>query len=170
MDQEVIQQVTQSLQLNTREMEESLPGWRPYWDSRASENSWSIGEILEHIILIESAVIKLLATPSETYHDNLERIGLHKMRQYLVAARAMAKVNAPDPFHPKGHMLADDFQQVFFNSREKLIESLENGALVLDNRMYKHPFLGNMTVADWMYSLVAHAERHREQIREIITG
>ena len=40
--------------------------------------------------------------------------------------------------------------------------------LVIDNRVHKHPSLGEMTVSDWLWFMIRHTERHLEQVKEVI--
>jgi hypothetical protein len=37
---------------------------------------------------------------------------------------------------------------------------------VIDNRMFPHPYLGNLTMVDWCYFIISHADRHCLQIQD----
>lgn len=160
--------IEEMLQEHTSTFLSQIPEWSPWWNKQNTTESWTVGEVAEHIMLVESGVIKLLQTPSERKHDSLERFGLPKMRQYLVQGRQMAKVKAPEPYLPKRSMDPEAFSIAFGKQRSFLLNALQTDKIVIDNRLYKHPFLGDLTVADWLYSIITHAERHEEQIKEIL--
>lgn len=133
-----------------------------------SFNSWSILQVLEHILITERYVFQLLFTPTERRAAERELKGGEKLERLLVDMRGR-KVKAPDMLEPKGD-IADlaAFNSEFLKGRSDLVAALENGEIVVDERMHAHPVLGDMTVSDWLHFLISHARRHMEQVRDII--
>jgi hypothetical protein len=133
-----------------------------------SFNSWSVLQVLEHLLITEKYVCDLLRLPGEKLAQGLELKGGEKLERILVDLRGR-KVKAPDMLEPRGDI--DDlrtFTASFLQNREGLVRALEGGEIVVDERVHAHPMLGDMTVSDWLHFLVSHARRHMEQIRDII--
>jgi hypothetical protein len=132
------------------------------------EDKWSVLENLEHILLVEEICIKMLASPSVLIHEKTERIG-KEMLQRLIIDRREKKISAPEVLHPKGSITSiQKFKEVFIQQRKQLQTQIQQNQLIIDNRMYKHPFLGEMTVVDWLYFIPIHTNRHLIQIQELV--
>lgn len=131
---------------------------------------WSVLEVLEHIFITDKVIYKKINSPQGGTHTEEEILGNGKLQHILVNKRD-TKITAPDTLQPKG-VLQDTagFEQLFTTHRDQLKEEISNGTLTIDNRIYKHPFLGDMTVADWLYFVVYHAQRHLDQVKEILNS
>jgi uncharacterized damage-inducible protein DinB len=135
-----------------------------------SFNSWSILQVLEHLLITEKYVIDLLSKPGEKLADKHEIKGSEKLHRLLVDMRAR-KVKAPDMLEPKDKIVdLGDFNTQFLKLRTSLAEKLEDGSIVVDQRVHSHPTLGEMTVSDWLHFLISHSRRHMEQIRDVLTA
>jgi hypothetical protein len=131
------------------------------------DDRWSILEILEHITITDRVVISLLQRPSEEVHIEEEIYGKQKLERILVRLREK-KIISPEGLRPKGVLKSvPEFENLFVPNRNTLKSMLQNGSIVIDNRIYLHPFLGNMTVSDWLYFVIHHTERHTKQIEDI---
>lgn len=129
---------------------------------------WSILQVLEHIYLTDTLVISLLSKPSEVSHHSDEIMGAGKM-EHLVVKKRHIKVQAPEILRPSGIFVdAESFETRFLAQREWLTDSLADNSLVPDNRVIKHPFLGDLTAKDWLWFMIFHTERHMCQIGEMI--
>ena len=127
--------------------------------------AWSVMEILEHILLTERVVISLISRPSERLHTSEALFGKEKMFHLLVTRRDK-KIEAPVGLHPKGNLTTSvDFEKQFVTQRNLLKQHLLDGTIVIDSKMHKHPFLGDMPIADWLYMIIHHSLRHAEQIK-----
>ncbi len=131
-------------------------------------NGWSIYEILEHIYLTDKIIFSLISTPSENKSDTNEIIGTIELENVLIGKK-YHKVKSPEILNPKG-VIHDiqDFKNIFSKQRESLKVNLESGKIKVDNRIFKHPFLGEMTVEDWLNFVIFHTKRHIKQIEEKI--
>ena len=127
-------------------------------------DSWSVLEILEHIYLTDKIIFTLISTPTDHLWEGREIIGIENLEK-LVIGKNIQKVAAPEVVYPKGSIQSiDAFKSVFLVQREQLQTNLESGKIIVDNRIFKHPYLGKMTIEDWLNLMVFHTSRHIQQI------
>lgn len=132
------------------------------------EGKWSIIDILEHIYLTDKLIRHIAARPSEQVHEGENVLGNKKIRHLLVGG-SDRKAEAPNILHPKGNIQdLDTIKEMIKTERNLLKESIVNQQITIDNRLHKHPLLGNMTISDWLYFIIHHSERHLSQIKTII--
>ncbi len=136
---------------------------------KVNPHMWSIHECVEHIVITEIAVYRILmqhdtgnvGTSSET-----ERIGKAKM-ELLLSDRSV-KTEAPDDVKPVGRFSSlDELRDKFISNRKRISDELKNNRIVFDSRIIVHPVLGEMTKKDWLHFMIHHCERHGKQIEEI---
>ena len=129
---------------------------------------WSAMQILEHICMAETSIGNIMLRPSDQISEQVELMGIEKVHKMVVEERSK-KVNAPERMIPKGEITTvAEFEKIFTAQRNALKQDILNGTKIIDNRVFKHPALGEMTITDWMYFSLKHTERHLEQIRENI--
>jgi hypothetical protein len=132
-----------------------------------AEHEWSIADILEHVIIVEKSVM-LTACRLKERNSNAKNYGQDKLQRILIGLRNKPII-APSNMQPKS----------IFNSKTEVIEAftkqrntfedwLITGKIIVDDRTYEHPFLGVMTIEDWMYFIIQHADRHKLQILDRI--
>lgn len=133
-----------------------------------SKGKWSVIEQLEHIVLTDKVVSLLLTRTSDSVAENDTIFGQERLEKIIVTLRAR-KVQAPDFLHPKGSITTfEAFKLQFTSQRDALKKMVEDGSLPLNNAIHKHPYLGEMTVIDWLHFIPLHAQRHFEQIKDIL--
>ena len=131
--------------------------------------SWSISEILEHLLITDRVVYEILSRPSSNMNPSAEIIGNEKMKKLMVDQRTQRRVVSPETFKPKGEMTdLNTFEKTFLVQRERLKNDLTTGKIVVDNRINRHPFLNEMTITDWLNFTVHHSQRHVDQIKDIL--
>jgi uncharacterized damage-inducible protein DinB len=163
-----IEHYTTELRNNTENILSALSRLTPIQQSAKPADGWSVLEILEHIYLTEKSIIRLLKSPPEGLHDGDEKIGRQQLKKLLIEKRQI-KVEAPEFTLPKGILAnVDAFETAFADQRARLIQSLEEGTLVVDSRLYLHPYLGKITVSDWLYLIIYHSERHLGQLQATV--
>jgi hypothetical protein len=130
------------------------------------ENEWRILEIIEHIYRADRTFIQVISQKAEKHHDTEELRGSEKIERLLVGMRSR-KVKAPDFLEPKGKFKSvSEFEEVFLRQRNSLKTYLESGTISDFTALFPHPFLGELTVTDWLYVVLHHTSRHREQIKD----
>ncbi|RYY97012.1 MAG: DinB family protein [Chitinophagaceae bacterium] len=131
-----------------------------------AEGRWSPLQELEHICLTEALVRKVLRHPSDKRAGVPELFGNQRLEKLVVAGRK-SPIEAPEYLHPKGRLAtAADFGHCFRAQRAELKEDLGSGRILPDDRTHPHPVLGELTIADWLYFLVQHTQRHLVSLRE----
>ena len=135
-----------------------------------NDNQWNILEIIEHIYLTDRVIYIIISGASETRNSSLEIIGDENLQKILVT-NWKEKIKSPDILIPKGEMTnIMTLVNLFVNQRELLKEAVSKGKIIIDNRIFVHPFLGKMTVIDWVNFAIHHTQRHIQQIEGIING
>lgn len=132
------------------------------------DGQWSVLDIIEHLCRTDKVIFTLIAKPSDTIHADSEIIGNDKLQKFLVEQRSR-KITSPDMLQPKGEI--KDLQallELFRQQRDTLKNDLLQHILVIDNRVHHHPFLGAMTIADWLNFTTHHTRRHLQQIRDMV--
>jgi hypothetical protein len=158
------------LQLNTVEVLTFVKGIPSADFNKQTLGKWNILQILEHVYITEKLVGRLLSQPSSHTSKTPEILGDDKLKRAVVDLRNR-KVQAPELFHPKGKFKTiEDFEKLFSENRTELIAALGSGKIVVDGRIQKHPYLGEMTITDWLYFMPHHTQRHLEQIKDIIAA
>ncbi|MCK6605154.1 MAG: DinB family protein [Ignavibacteriaceae bacterium] len=130
---------------------------------------WSIADNLEHIILLERIVFVVLQRPQTNKSGETELYGYGKLEKILIEGRTVNKVAAPDNVQPKGkYKNISEAKDAFVVQREKLKQLIREGRLPELNSIVPHPYLGEMTVADWLNLVPLHSLRHLDQMRELL--
>jgi hypothetical protein len=132
------------------------------------EDKWSILGIMEHILLTERLILTFLMKRPDRVAETDEIVGYEKLNKLIVQFRAR-KIKAPEMLHPKGDIgSAAEFGEKFLKQRELLKNCIATGRIVIDNGIHKHPFLGEMTIRDWLNFIPLHARRHLDQAAELL--
>jgi len=126
---------------------------------------WSIHECMEHIVITEIAVYRILMqhTPPVAPSAATEKIGKKKIEE--VMSDRSTRVESPDDVKPIGRFSSMvELRDKFIDNRQRIKEELMSGSIVFDSRLIVHPMLGEMTKKDWLNFLIHHCERHCRQI------
>lgn len=136
------------------------------WHFKPAPESWSVLEILEHLVLIEArvhAIIRNLASAPEA------EAGARQVEQDEVilsqVPQRTTRVKAPEPVSPANRWSPSEALQQFLANREQTIECL--GAPLLRGRVRPHPIFGPWDGYQWLLATAAHTSRHTDQIREL---
>jgi len=140
------------------------------WKTCPGDGCWSAGELVCHVIQVESAIIKnagrVLRHPPKP-RPLLKRF---HVPMALVESRLIPR-KTPIPLDPglvceKDKMLAQ-LREVRRQTRVFIAESAG-----IDLRKYHmpHPFLGTFNLREWFQVIAAHQIRHTKQMREISTA
>ena len=159
-----------------REIETSTPALIEVLDNLSEEQSkfkinsmvWSIHECMEHIVISEIGVYRILMTHNEEapQHENPEKLGKEKIAKIL--GNRTVKSESPENVRPIGRFSnLDELKAKFHSNRQRICDGLRNNEFVFDNQLFKHPVLGELTKKDWLNFLIHHARRHLKQIEEI---
>lgn len=136
---------------------------------KASTDSWSILECVEHICLVNGNVSKILQTPPPSSHENkLSEIHSEGKINHLLVTKRDTKRSAPSFVVPKGiFKTATEAKQVIENDTKRILATLETVDISKETHTVPHPALGEMTKTDWVHFLISHTKRHLFQIEDI---
>lgn len=133
-----------------------------------NDNQWNILEVIEHVFLTDRVIYTIISSVSEARNFSPEIIGDENLQKILVT-NWKETIKSPDILMPKGEITnVATLISLLVNQRELWKEDVSKGKIIIDNRIYVHPFLGKMTVIDWANFAIHHTQRHIQQIEGII--
>lgn len=133
-----------------------------------NDKQWNILEIIEHIYLTDRVIYTIISSSTETRNSSREIIGDENLQKILVT-NWKEKINSPDILKPKGEITnMATLVNLLVNQRELWKDDVLKDKIIIDNRIFVHPFLGKMTVIDWVNFAIHHTQRHIQQIEGII--
>ena len=136
---------------------------------KSDDSSWSVCEIIEHMISVERGIAVLLKNNEGAIITDSSYYGKDKIES--INQNMEARYKAPSPLNPKGRI----------NNVEKGIGMLREvrtglkGAIDSDKIQWNiepvpHPLIGKMTKQDWLSFMTSHFERHLVQIERTIAS
>ncbi|MBK8388725.1 MAG: DinB family protein [Saprospiraceae bacterium] len=166
MDLQVYQKL---LEANTNQLLQLTANTSGFERKVSEDESWNVTQILEHCLILESRVHKILLKANGKFAETPEIFGLEKQRKYAATA-PLKKVKSPEFALPDGsHGTKEEILQKIKINRENLMAAIENGEIIIDFRTALHPFFGEITMSDWLHLLITHTERHMIQLQEILS-
>ena len=135
---------------------------------RPAENEWSVAEVIEHLCLVEGAVmkgikIKLAQAPVRVSF-------LKKFFPMRIVSLRMKRLQAPKYVQPASDLPPmDELMKKFDAVRATTKEICSNeGPERLSQVCLKHPYFGDMDGAAAVSMVAFHEQRHLKQIRETL--
>jgi hypothetical protein len=151
-----------------RELVEGLT--KEQWDFRETPERWSIAEIIEHVIAVETrisrAIQKLIEQPAPE-GERPDTEGKDKLLMTRALDRSV-KLTAPEPVRPSGKF-ADraELMAEFGATRARTLQFTAETQGDLRNRFIPHMAFGTLDCYQWLLLLGKHGYRHAAQIEEI---
>lgn len=145
------------------------------WKRKPAAGGWSVGEVVAHLIQVETAVldagVKRLAQPPRTLKSGwLPRSVWPPI--WLIPYRGL-KRQTPIPMDAALVASKTEMLETLAQRRQETLcflrETLQPGRC-LDGYFWNHPFFGSLTLLEWCRVLAYHETRHRKQIREIVSS
>ena len=141
-------------------------------NERPAPDRWSVAEVLEHLAIVEKAVLKVcsrqLAAARE--HGVAPETEVTSIRQTLPPERVASRERplvAPDAVAPKGMDAAAAWSEVEA-TRARFVEFVKScDGLALSGISFPHPAMGTLNMYQWLLFCAGHHARHAAQIREI---
>ena len=145
------------------------------WVFKPAPDRWSIAETLEHIVLIEQAILANVRAvgdaplapqewePSQIDDFILNRIP--KRTRFADRPKGPAKYGAAPELCPIGRWTTAQAVALFLEKREQTLQCLTPG--LLRGRVIPHPALGPWDGFQWLLAAGSHCSRHTAQIREV---
>jgi len=141
-------------------------------NKRPSPSRWSVAEVLEHLIRLETGLTKLLTLrgqqppPPDTPAPD-ESTRMSPRIAGLVRDRSK-HLEAPERVLPAGALTADEAVPHLLKAREGMLAAFASANdAALDTITHPHPYFGPLTIRSWVALATDHEARHAEQISEI---
>lgn len=131
-------------------------------------DSWSIGQICQHLIKTEELFVLAIKKGLKSKEDSI----IAKKSLDFLLDRSK-KIVAPDIAKPTDEIIEyNEIIEKLKHSREKLYEILNTleDPSVLGRRHFIHPVFKEMLLIEWVRTIYLHEQRHIKQINEIKEG
>lgn len=136
---------------------------------KPDENTWSVAQVVEHIIIVEGTLKSMLEglfeegeTPdqkAEVKMTDEEVVGLITNRK--------DKIQTQPQFQPSGKFTsAEDALDAFDEEREKTLDWLKDSDVNMRNYVSEFPF-GKIDAYQTILFMAGHSARHTAQIEEL---
>ncbi|PEC49046.1 hypothetical protein COJ46_23105 [Bacillus sp. AFS077874] len=133
-------------------------------NKKVNNEKWSIIQVLEHLYLMESKLVKLMTrtfneAPSEVIQD----------KPIHLATDRTKKITSPPHFEPTDQFITKiEMTEKLNQSRKSLHEFVElTKDHKLDDKGMPHPIFGQINLKQWIPFIGVHEKRHIDQIREL---
>lgn len=163
-----IDDARQSLTASVASLSQKQIDWRP------NNESWSIGEVLDHLVLVETGISKLLHVKAREAQSGdtspTEGSALASLDRFPVGNRRR-RMSAPAIVTPRCGKQKDELTANLSSSRAKLMNSI---ALLANHDLHQlrhtHPTLGELDLYQWILFIGKHERRHLQQVQEILSS
>ena len=135
---------------------------------RPAENEWSVAEVVEHLCLVEGAVMSYLESKLD---QPPVKVGLlAKLKPMRIVSLRFKRLQAPERVRPSENLPPmEELLRKYDRLREKTKRICnEAGQARLGQIRFKHPYFGDMDGAAAVSMVAFHEQRHLKQIREIL--
>jgi hypothetical protein len=135
---------------------------------RPAENEWSVAEVVEHLCLVEGAVMNYLESKLD---QPPVKVGfLAKLKPMRIVSLRFKRLQAPERVRPSSNLPPMiELLEKYDRLREKTKRICnEAGHERLGQIRFKHPYFGDMDGAAAVSMVAFHEQRHLKQIREIL--
>ncbi len=142
-------------------------------DFHPDSDNWSIGEILNHLAIVEGFITQLggnllqkaveMGLGADTSNDSV----IHCLDQFEIE-RPKERANAPAPVLPKAGNPKAELLAALGNTRKGLLDIMEKASNYdLKQLIAPHPFLGDFNLYQWFLLVGKHEQRHTGQIAKV---
>jgi hypothetical protein len=141
---------------------------------RASDEGWSVAEILEHLRMVEAGVARLITKRV----GQAREAGLGEERstdpvlptfEKHSAKLDNAVMEAPATVHPRTNIDINEAVEGLESSREALrAAAVSANGLSIGEIKHTHPILGDLDLYQWLIFVGQHEGRHKRQIERTL--
>ena len=136
------------------------------WDFKPADDVWSIAEIMEHVVHIESGVHGIIEGMSNS-PETIPEGNRNEMDEFILNEIPLRSRKGKSPAHacPTGRWSGPEALQLFVQCRE------QSQRLLLTRKLrahvFPHPLFGPWDGYQWLLASASHGARHADQIREV---
>ncbi|HEY2964132.1 MAG TPA: DinB family protein [Pyrinomonadaceae bacterium] len=135
---------------------------------RPAENEWSVAEVVEHLCLVEAAVINYLKLKLD--QPPVRVSFLKKLLPMKIVSLRVKRLKAPKMVVPSKNLpsMAELLKKYDTLRASTKDVCLKEGRDRLSRVCFKHPYFGDMDGAAAVSMIAYHEQRHLKQIHEIL--
>jgi len=135
---------------------------------KPDENSWSMAELVEHIIMVEKGVLGTIQKMGTKVAEEVITSKLDDKTIVKLISNRERKVKAPDHFVPKGIFTNKEMAiQGLRKHRAEIEVFITTTKLPLKNIGFPHFAVGMLNGENWFTFMAGHCKRHADQMAEI---
>jgi len=134
---------------------------------RTAPGRWSVGEIVEHLAIVEDRILGLVQKALEGTPDSTKRSALDDQALVADVAGRITRFSAPEFLVPTGKWQGDELMQQFDAARKRTRQFAAATDADLRSYFNRHPVLGDLDCYQWLLLLASHCDRHRAQGEEV---
>ncbi|GAA4323328.1 hypothetical protein GCM10023115_51950 [Pontixanthobacter gangjinensis] len=160
---EYLEETKESLEMSVEDLSEEQMQFKP------DDDSWSIAEIVEHIVIVEGALEGMLKGKIESGEtpDQKAEVKMTDDQVLGLITDRSSKIQTQDQFVPSGKfMSADEALSEFNDHRKEMTNWLKSTDVDMRNYVNEFPF-GKIDAYQTLLFMVGHTERHTAQIEEV---
>ena len=143
---------------------------------RPSTDGWSVAEILDHLTMVESGIVRLItkrvgrAREAGLGEERSTESVLASFDQHRAKLETM-KMQSPETVRPRANVDLKEALEGLETSRESLRAAVmtANG-LSLGEIKHTHPLLGELDLYQWLIFVGQHELRHKKQIERTLNS
>ena len=141
-------------------------------ERRPTPDGWSVAEVLDHLLMVESGSARLLAKRLQRAREaglgpETETSSVLDRLPGYDPIGGPARV-APEMVRPREGATAETALAGLQEARETLLGVLRDGdGLALEQVTAVHPVIGDIDVYRWVLFIAKHEQRHEQQLRSI---
>ncbi|MCZ8522436.1 MULTISPECIES: DinB family protein [Paenibacillus] len=133
-------------------------------NTRTAEGKWTVAQVLEHLFLMERAIVQGMGKALQSADNPTDRKPFH------LSLDRTRSIDAPSFVEPSPEpQPADELLHKLEGSRtalRQLLAGIEDPG-ILTRKSYPHPVFGQMDLDQWVEFIGTHEKRHLMQIEEI---
>jgi len=143
------------------------------WTWKAALEGWSVGEIAEHILLTENALLgrvdQALSSPANPDWEE-KTAGKTEFLERAIVDRSH-KVIAPEGIRPRG-LSKEEVIRRFKEARSRTIRFVRETQAPLKQHTAEHrfPAFSTLSAYQWLLYIPLHNARHDQQIAEVMAS
>jgi hypothetical protein len=142
------------------------------WNARPAVG-WGMGDLMEHLALVETGVLKLLTRRMLTQPAPADLLAQTAGKDEAIEAfqRSGEQRVAPDFVTPAGkYPGVAEARAAFEAARREVMETYRTAPEDLRRYAAVHPVFGPLDAFQWALFLARHLERHQTQVDAILAG
>lgn len=138
---------------------------------RSAPDRWSIGETVEHVVMVENAILRAIGQRIDQPSTRTERPDPAPIDAALWThtANRTQRVQAPERARPTGKFtVVVEAVEAVRTTRGRTVEFVQVSEGDLRGHVFPHIVFGDLDLYQWLIFLSLHGSRHAEQIEEIL--